>query len=394
MKKIVLLYFLIVTIVACNEKNDKKSSNNSKKASVKSAGLNLVDTLVFQLDNKTGYNETFQIETVGKNEFLGTLNRDNNEYILYSLKNFKPYKYIKFDNVGPSGVGEARSVRVHNFDSIFVVRYLTNILYLLDSSSTVKNKWTLQYANTGELIFNISSGFRTRLEFLNNKVYLIKIPDAKVFTKEYWNNVWGIVFNIKQNKIYNSTGIFPDVYKQGISYGGFNTDVCRIVTQDGLSVYGFSLDKHLYVYNDSALIKKVSIPSKYVSDDVPTPQKKLTGYNYMDDWLYEIQRGSYRWMAYDKYNKVIYRLVLHATDPYDVNGNRNKFWDKPFSIQIIDSTFNLIGEENFPAKQYDYRNILPTKNGLLISLCHNDNPILEENKLKLALFRFSYKNEN
>ncbi len=92
-------------------------------------------------------------------------------------------------------------------------------------------------------------------------------------------------------------------------------------------------------------------------------------------------------MIYDEQRDIIYRLVLHAMEPYDADGNKNKFWDKPFSIQIIDSTFTLIGEVDFPAKQYDFRNIIPTKNGLLISLCHNNNPILEEDKLKLARFQ-------
>lgn len=384
---LIIITVLLFVFVSCTNNSEKATQHFKHQYKTLSYTLKLTDTLAILLDSKTRYNGIFKLETIDNVEYLGILNRNENAYTLYNLKTFNFGKRIKFNRVGPNGIGQARFVRVHNWDSIFITRYHTNQLYLLDSSARVKQKWTLNKTVSGDLIFNINANFYFKLVFCNKQLYLMNISPAKVFTKEYWTTVLGLRFNPFGNKLYNNTGYFPKIYKNGICFGGWNNDGYRIITKRGNQVYSFSLDNHLYVYNDTALIKKVGLRSPHVPVDAPKPSKTLTGYNSQDDWMYEIQRGSYRWLAYDGYRDIIYRLVVHAMEPYDAEGNKNRFWDKPFSIQIIDSTFSLIGEVDFPGKQYDFRNIIPTKEGLLISLCHDDNPILEEDKLKLALFK-------
>lgn len=386
---LILLFFFL--LFSCTDKHNSSNQDEKTNVDILPFTLQIEDTLTILLDDKTPFNGAFKIETVNNIEYLGILNRDYNDYRLYGLTSGNLEKHFKFKRSGPDGIGQARFVLVHNWDSIFVTRYHTNQLFLVDSSSNVNNKWELNNTIMNHSIFNISANFRFHMIFKGEKIYVQNISVSKVFSEQYWNSNLGLVYNLNNNKLANTSGSFPEIYKKSINYGGWNYNGYRQLTRSNLEIYSFSLDNNLYIYNDTALIKTVSLQSTHVPVDAPKPHKTLTGYNSQDDWMYEIQRGSYRWMAYDEHRDIIYRLVVHAMEPYDTDGNKNKFWDKPFSIQIIDSTFNLVGEVDFPGNQYDFRNIFPTKDGLLISLCHNDNPILEEDKLKLVRLKLLRK---
>ena len=392
MKYLVLI--LIALILFSCEQNSKSVTNIENVIYNNNLfSLTVVDTIEFDLPNNTKYNSWFKMSEIDDNQYLDVY-INYNGIGLFNIDNGSTDDFLlKFDNVGPNGVGEARYIHVVNWDSIFIIKHYTTQLYLVDSSGVVINKWDLNKTISGNYIYNILATSTSQIYFVDGKVHLLNVSSNKVFSDAYWSDIKELTFDLEKNILINRVGGFPAVYKQGICYGGYNSDSYRVVTNDSEIVYSFSLDNNLYIYNDTILLKNVELRSPYVKVDAPKPQKKLTGYNHNDDWLYEIQRGSYRWMVYDKHRDIIYRLVLHAMEPYDVDGNQNKFWDKPFSIQIIDNTFNLVGEVAFPANTYDFRNIIPVKDGLLISLCHDNNPILEEDKLKLALFKLVKTNE-
>lgn len=386
---LILLFFFL--LFSCTDKHNSSNQDEKTIVDILPFTLQIEDTLTILLDDKTPFNGAFKIETINNIEYLGILNRDYNDYRLYGLISGNLDKHFKFKRSGPDGIGQARFVLVHNWDSIFVTRYHTNQLFMLDSTASIKQKWELTFTESDQLIHNISASFNFQLKFQNNQIYCKNISIFKVFTKDYWKTALGLRYDIKNQILYNSSGFFSYVFKEGVNYGSWNYHGYQILSNSNQQIYSFSLDNNLYIYNETALIKKVSLCSPHVPVDAPKPHKTLTGYNSQDDWLYEIQRGSYRWMVYDEHQDIIYRLVVHAMEPYDTDGNKNKFWDKPFSIQIIDSTLNLIGEVNFPGKQYDFRNIIPSKHGLLISICHNDNPLLEEDKLKLVRLKLLRK---
>lgn len=390
MMKYLSLFFVILLFYSCD---NPFNETENQLLITKSYNLIIDDTIEINLDRLTKYNGNFQLVRIESTEYLGSLNKDYNTYSLFNLKSCLLEKTIKFHRNGPNGIGQARFIYLHNWDSIFISRYHTNKVFMVDSSSTIISKWELKSTTLNKNIFHTSANFRFLMKLKGSNLHLLNISESNVFSKQYWNENLGLVFNLSNNKLTNNSGSFPDIYKQGINFGEWNYKGSRVITANNLQVYSFSLENKLYIYNDTSLIKSVSLPSSYVSVKTPIPTKTLTGYNSLDDWIYEIQRGSYRWMAYDEQHKIIYRLVVHAMEPYDTEGNKNKFWDKPFSIQIIDSTFSLIGEVDFPSKQYDFRNITVSKDGLLISLCHNDNPILEEDKLKLARFKLVKKDE-
>ena len=385
--KIYFLPFLLLILISCGNNRKKQTKLNSNKAHYT---LKIQDTISIHLNKNSAYNNIYILQTVDSSEYITTNPPQKNLLIIFSLKEHSLKKQIKYNETGFNGVGIVRFALIHNFDSIFTVRYLTNRFFLTDSTAKVKRRYKISETVQGKFIYNISASYASPMVLYNKKLFLRNIPNIKVFTKAFWNKKLALLYHLTDNKTY-AYGNYPEIYKKGINFGGYNYNYNRIINKHGQSIFSFSMDNHLYVYNDTALIKKVPVPSHYVKEDAPVPKKKLTGYNYEDDWLYDMSRGSYKWMVYDKYHNMIYRLVLHSMPAYDGEGNRNKWEDKPFSIQIIDSNFRLVGEVPFPGKTYYFRNIMASKSGLLISLSHDKNPITEENKLILARFKLVKK---
>ena len=63
-----------------------------------------------------------------------------------------------------------------------------------------------------------------------------------------------------------------------------------------------------------------------------------------------------------------------------------RFVPKMFSILILDSELNVIGETLFEKEKFLPDNLFITEAGVYLSKNHPDNPDLEEDYLSFALF--------
>ncbi len=364
-------------------------NNNSQNTNTNIFTLTANDTINIAIGSEFNYSTVLQPFTIDNNIYMGGLVRTNtisytNTFVLLDYNKKKIYKKLNFKKEGPNGIGTPAYIKIINWDSIFVFQYQTTNIYLTDSACIVKDKWKINKFN--ENIITIAGTFFFPVYFIDNKLYMEAITPHQVFTDDFWKQNTELVFNIKTNKLINKAGHYPDIYRKSINYGGGNIFPNRIITNSGEIVYGFSLNNKLYIYNDSTLLKTVECRSKHVKEDAPKPSKKLTGYNPEDDIAYEVQRASYRFLFYDKYRDLIYRVVLHASDLYDKYGNKVDFWNRPFSIQIINNKYELIGEVDFPGNTYFIKNIIPVPEGVLISTSNEKNPNLQEDRLQFVLF--------
>jgi len=100
-----------------------------------------------------------------------------------------------------------------------------------------------------------------------------------------------------------------------------------------------------------------------------------------------IPRGEYINIIHDPYRNLFYRVVLHGL-PDDTAVNRD--WQvrkqSKWSIMILDREGNCLGEALFESSLYDYNQIFPVEEGLLVSLENPYNPDNEEELLSFQLF--------
>ncbi len=385
----IVSFFFIVVLQSCNYQSD--TTNEKSDKIIRELSIKLVpdDTVIIPISNDIGYNSLVELITINDKRFIGTEIRGKNKYQLYDLDKRKIYKTLSFDYDGPNGVGNIRYIKVINWDTIFIIQRLTKNMFLLDSSGKVLQKWTFNKTSSGKEIAGITARYiASPLKFRHNRLFFQKIPNYSIRSKNFWEDTTQLIYNIKTNELTNKVGWYPTIYKQGVFYGTYNMFADITVRNDALIVYGFSLDKHLFVYDSNRLIKTVSLPSQYFSNSWPTPKKDMfLNREYAES--FEIQRGSYRFLYYDKYRDYILRLVLLPMKLYDKNNKMHKWEDKPFSIQIINKNFELIGEIKFPGERYYFRNIIPVKEGVLISYTNDKNPNIEENKFKFILYKYN-----
>ncbi len=360
-------------------------NNNSQNTNTNIFTLIANDTINIPIDSTFEYSVPMCLNEIDNKIYLGGIIPHTHTYVLFDYEQRQISKKINFNSTGPNGVGTPKYIKVINWDSIFVFRYQTTDIFLADSAGKIKTKWKINKFN--ENIMTTTGSYYFPVYFRKNKLYAHAITPDYAFTDEFWTRTNELVFNIKTNKVTNKAGFFCETLKKGINYGGYSMNPYRIITNSSEIVYSFSVDNKLYIYNDSILLETVECRSKHVKEDAPKPSKKLTGYNYDDDAAYEVQRASYHFLYYDKFRDLIYRVVFHASDLYDKHGNKVKVYDKPFSIQIINNKYELIGEVDFPGNTYFIKNIIPVPEGVLISTSNEKNPNLQEDRLQFILFK-------
>ena len=86
-----------------------------------------------------------------------------------------------------------------------------------------------------------------------------------------------------------------------------------------------------------------------------------------------VPSNSYREIAFDKENKLLYRLAYRGVDYTGPDGQRRNWDNKPPSVIIINSDFEKVGEVDLPINTI-YTRMYFTHNGkLYLSLNHPDN---------------------
>jgi hypothetical protein len=110
--------------------------------------------------------------------------------------------------------------------------------------------------------------------------------------------------------------------------------------------------------------------SKYFGDVLPMEGSKSTSDLHEE---FYITSNSYRELAYDEENKLLYRLAYRGVDYTGPDGQQRNWDNKLPSVIIINSNFEKIGEIDLPVNQI-YNWMYFTYNGkLYLSLNHPDN---------------------
>lgn len=107
----------------------------------------------------------------------------------------------------------------------------------------------------------------------------------------------------------------------------------------------------------------------------------------MDRDFEQLRQDSYGGIFYDRFAHVYYSLFLKGIPIYDSAGNKNSFERKPVSIMIFNEDFEFCGEHRLKENTYFWRNIIPTKHGLLIPTSHPENPNSNPQVLQFQIFK-------
>ncbi|MDR2834676.1 MAG: DUF4221 domain-containing protein [Bacteroidales bacterium] len=320
-------------------------------------------------------------------------------------------------------------IRPENSEEMFVTQYIktdtSDYLIYLEQNKNILNFYNFK---TGELLFNLKIPFKKKIQsfFVRNLNSIFFTPKYNFELLEYKNNNVDSIFFLD---IYNSDAsgiidlydlgnyleflpsvISPLYYQDSLFYISgaldptmdknnlrplyiisnkknnffINTKVARFPKEmvvEGKTDYpfdcivsfsvnnkdeiivSFSTDHSLYIYQDFVLKKKKECRSSFIKD-FPQPIA-LNQINDME--LYENRSNEstvYIGIYYDKNRDVYYRTVKlkvreQSKTLFDIN-------DFMYSIMLIDSNFEVIGEQLFNNKEYLFNSLVVTSEGIML----------------------------
>ncbi|MBQ4441707.1 MAG: DUF4221 family protein [Bacteroidales bacterium] len=157
----------------------------------------------------------------------------------------------------------------------------------------------------------------------------------------------------------NSVGRFPDsYYDEGKSMFPFNMTTTYTMNDKQEIVVSHLADHHLYIYKtDGNLISK-ECKSKYLKE---LPKGiEITALENENILAERDKLAAYVGIAFDSYRNIYYRFVKMP----DKKAKTNNLFS--FSIMILDTTFNVLGEQLYSNTPYNPINALVTPEGLLL----------------------------
>ena len=158
----------------------------------------------------------------------------------------------------------------------------------------------------------------------------------------------------------------------------------RVRNSKNQSVVSFGFSDSIYVLSEKDTLR-IEAKSGHSKEFRPFDPKEEANMTYIEEYFVEETR--YYRIIFDGYRNLYYRVVLHGIPYRNGDGTKNLYQDKPFSILILNENFQTLCEYSFPAKTYDFRNMVVTNEGLWISTGNDLNPASPQNALEYELFQ-------
>ncbi len=149
----------------------------------------------------------------------------------------------------------------------------------------------------------------------------------------------------------------------------------------------FNGSPYLLHYNwpKDSIVKHICIKSNYI--EFPFPPFKEDFDNLTARRDYSLQNGLYL-SAPGPFGPWRYFPVRHPQPLLRADGKRNDYYSAPWSVVVLDSAWQVVGEALFPPDIYDIYNLHNTVQGLLVSKESPNNKENEEDYLEFELYRY------
>ena len=333
-----------------SEKNQKVQTHNFKIPTEKAAVENI----------------DWRVQSEGGVDFITYIDTASNLYLFDVMRN-RVVDTVKLQ-MSATGIDfnyYPRRVCYHSKDSIFVLPDGgSRSIFMVNARGEIERKWDIDLKVDYPYIL---SAYRSNpVYFEKNKLFIGLIPRMNEDTDR--NTIFSIPPDIALNIKNDSTlsiGQWPEHYKTE-SYSDGTPERIALTSKDGVKIiYSYKADHHLYISNEKGSVKKRTARSSYIDHFDPYPEDSSNNIAYRMRYLQTTPQ--YRKILYNSQRKEYYRVALHRTNYIDKETNRKKRgFDQPWSIIVLDSTFEKIDEVKFDPDEYRAGPLLMTSEGLWI----------------------------
>lgn len=270
---------------------------------------------------------------------------------------------------------------IQSLDSIFLYSTHNSKLALINKEGGILNIWNLAQAvkrNQNDSFLEITTTGLSSFHFDNktNSIYFKSYPPYAMNTEqEFFNQPFGVVYNLVNNSFEKSFGKWPEQFKVQDEFIPNNFILNYIpVFEDNVYYVSYRSDHNIYKYSlkDDSIIEVLDGKSNFL-DEFEFISKTEESQITID---YLTKNGSYNKFIYQKEIKKFYRIVTHNQPLInDTTGRMNNMtFGRNFSIIVFNKDMVKVGEYIFSQpEEYTFFDVIPTTNGLLINYKDSDN---------------------
>jgi hypothetical protein len=283
-------------------------------------------------------------------DFLFYLHRGLNKASVYDLNSKKLTKKIAWDAEGPDGIGHnAEFCCMVGFDSIFLASVLEQKIFLSDTTSKVKQVFSINFPvtrPTGTYIHQLPG---SSLSYKNPFLYF---DSFKSFWDDFSTAQGGLRFNLSNHAVEGMVP-YPEVYLKGW-WDNYHTlsGTVGIGNKDHRLAW-FSIDPHVYLIDQRGNVKlKRNLGSEKLKIR-PLRNKRPREFlleEYEDYYSHIVKVGWYASVHYDPLRKLYYRIGFYGSS--DKYINFNQIYSKPF-VGIFNHDFQKVGEFEIDSRVYN-----------------------------------------
>ncbi len=361
-----IIYLLFSVLIVCCESNIYKKNELLQLPITKTKFiLNIPDTSTYAHDISQ------ILEENGSFYFFG-LDIRRNLLDVFDIKKNIYHKKVGLNRNDSIKINGVDMFYVSSLNEIFLFKRYPSTIIMTDSSFKNYNLFKVpdNFELNGKNIFLMMHLYplskSVYYEKLSNKLYFpIYNYEQKTF-KIKWELPIIASYSISNKKIINVFANLPEKFKsseQGIKYSIYY-EYPNFAYKDSILIVSFANDHLIYVYNtkNGNLISQNNTKSNYIEDF------KIFNYESspMQAYNFCLSEPAYINIIYDKYRKIFYRICKHEQILKNEGGEKHDFFDCAWSLVVMNDDFLVIGEINMPKGKFNFYNILPVKDGLLI----------------------------
>lgn len=292
-------------------------------------------------------------------------------------------KEMKFEKEGSEGIGILTGFFVHDLDSIFIFTNTPGTIYLTDLEQSYLSSITLEIPDGYVGPVFRAAPFNSTPHIRGDKMLAKVLVPARLLDME--ESQLSQQFLSAEFSLDNGKGNFSaHKYPKGYLEDGLKAPYYSMAASPDQVVYSLFADHRLQVAEGvSSGTKTVAAKSQYLPEIFPSLSRTAVQLDYM---TYLFTSPRYEGLIYDKYREIYYRFCYPSIE---ISGqeeiNQLRAYPKDFSIMILDSELNILGETRFTGKHLVPNNVFVAEEGLYISANHPDNPNLKEDWLEFKL---------
>lgn len=371
----IFCFFISVFFSSCNLQSEKIDNSQVRKI----VDTSTVKQLVLPLDKPEKFPTSYQIYQDKDDKVYYVSMSQNKTISVYNLES-NPIKKEKNISIDTEKDIYPFSFYLKSLDSVFIFASKMTKMAILNGrgeviyNKTIKNPDLHGYAmprNTPILL-------KDNILSISVNPYKDPIEDITFFSKE---NSLEILWDLSKGMTKEKLNIgYPTIFN-GKKWGVYHSFFFRINPSPQKSIYSFSIDPHVHLYENGAH-QAYLMKSNYINN-IPEFTKK-------DDYSkYYMLNGNYGEIIYDKYRKLYYRLAYQGISEQDYT--MVNFYQKSVSILVADENFNSFGEILLPKNTYLTSTIFVNKDGLCVPRYHPNNKQIKEDFVVFDVLKLSLK---